>query len=166
MTQASTYHHTADRPEGGNNKHFCTQTGRLERLEHGQERLESAQMSLIADVSEIRQTIGNAPSIDGKPGTGVAGVVYRMANQIMLGTPRGALESLSADGPGEITKVQSREELMARVKIAEAAAGVKALRDKRVIEYKHAKLKVIGSVLIALVSGGGLFALLQSCVGG
>jgi hypothetical protein len=145
-------------PGGGNGKHFCTQNDRLERLEDGL-------LSLTADVSTIRQTIGTAPTLDGKPGTGMAAVIYRLANHITFGTPRGALESL-ADEPGEITSVQSRDELMARAKTAEAQLAAKARQSERASNYKLERLKVIGAVLVAALGGGGALAVIQHFVGG
>jgi hypothetical protein len=145
-------------PGGGNGKHFCTQNDRFERLEEGL-------LMLTADMSAVRQTIGTAPTLDGKPGTGMAAVIYRLANHITFGTPRGALESL-ADEPGEITSVQSRDELMVRVKAAEAQLATKARQSERASNYKTERLKVIGTVLAAALGGGGAWAVIQHFVGG
>lgn len=72
----------------GNKGHFCIQADRIQGLEE-------AVFSMLGDMSEMRQTIGKAPSMDGSPGEGMAGMIYKIANHVVFGGPRGALESLS-----------------------------------------------------------------------
>lgn len=92
---------------------------RLDRLEERMDRSEEAQGRILAEVSDVRLTLGRAPDpVSGTPGSGAVGIIYKIGNQLLTGTPRAAFDSFAAD-EGEVTKIQSRPQLVDRVRSAE-----------------------------------------------
>ena len=139
----------------GNGGVTCVMVDRIDALEQGQG-------AVLAEVSEVRRTIGVAPDpLKGTPGTGLVGVSYRVAAVVLRGEGA-AFASLHEDDEGEITRVQDRAELLGRAKAAEAALRERQRISDRVVEDRAAgraaQIKLAGmiaGVILALVSLAG-----------
>lgn len=93
---------------------------RIDSLEERMDLCEEAQGRILAEVSDVRLTLGRAPDpVSGTPGSGAVGIIYKIGNQILTGAPRTAFDSFASDGEGDVTKVQTRPELVDRAKAAE-----------------------------------------------
>lgn len=158
-------------PVKSNGKHFCTETGRLQKLatESTEQRAMLADLALrmksmsdaIADqgiaIISLSDRLGRQSPDPTKPelATGLIGAVTTLVNRQLkqeqeIGTVRATADSLAEKE--EITEIQSREELIARAKAAEAKAD-KADEDRRRMMIK---------IAIAVVSGGGAAGLLKT----
>lgn len=158
-------------PVKPNGNHFCTETGRLQKLttEQTEQRAMLADIILaqrsmsdaIADqgaaLISVSERLGKPSSDPTKPelATGLIGAVTTLVNRQLkqeqeIGTVRATADSLAEKE--EITEIQSREELIARAKAAEAKAD-KADEDRRRMMIK---------IAIAVVSGGGAAGLVKT----
>ena len=158
-------------PVKSNGKHFCTETGRLQKLvtESTEQRAMLADLALrmksmsdaIADqgiaIISLSDRLGRQSPDPTKPelATGLIGAVTTLVNRQLkqeqeIGTVREVADSLAEKE--EITEIQSRDELIARAKAAEAKAD-KADEDRRRMMIK---------IAIAVVSGGGAAGLVKT----
>jgi hypothetical protein len=141
--------------------------GKIGTLDTRVSSLEDGQTLILADTSRIMREIGHPPNLaTDDPGAGLAKVVYRMASVMLRGENAAAMPSIiTMDvGEGEITKVQNREDLVARAKSAESA--LRALKEDKAAERKAQTMarrdrnKFWIAVIIAVV--GSLAAILQA----
>jgi hypothetical protein len=115
--------------------------------------LEDGQTHLLGDIATIMKTIGKPPdplAADeaARRGSGLTGITYRMASVVLRGE----------DAPvedGEITRVQSREELVARAKAAEAALRD---RDRISIERRNTNIKMVSTIVGAVIAVTSILA--------
>lgn len=92
---------------------------RIESLEARADQSDEVDGRIMAELADIRLILGRAPDpLAGHEGTGMAGVIYRLANHMMTGTPRSPMESV-LDDESETTKVQGRSDLVKRSRSAE-----------------------------------------------
>lgn len=158
-------------PVKPNGKHFCTEAGRLQKLATEQ----TEQRAMLADIILAQCTMSDAIANQGaaliniserlgrqspdptKPelATGLIGAVTTLVNRQLkqeqeIGTVRATADSLVEKE--EITEIQSREELIARAKAAEAKAE-KADEDRR---------KMMVKIALAVLSGGGVAGLVKA----
>ncbi len=158
-------------PAKPNGKHFCSETGRLQKLTTEQ----TEQRAMLADIILRQRSMSDAIADQGtalislsdriglqspdptKPelATGLIGAVTTLVNRQLkqeqeLGTVRATADSLVEKE--EITEIQSREELIARAKAAEAKAE-KADEDRR---------KMMVKIALAVLSGGGVAGLVKA----
>ena len=158
-------------PVKSNGKHFCTETGRLQKLatESTEQRAMLADLALrmksmsdaIADqgiaIISLSDRLGRQSPDPTKPelATGLIGAVTTLVNRQLkqeqeIGTVREVADSLAEKE--EITEIQSRDELIARAKAAEAKAE-KADEDRR---------KMVMKIALAVLSGGGVAGLAKA----
>ena len=154
-------------PVKPNGKHFCTETGRLQKLTTEQ----TEQRAMLADIILAQRSMSDAIADQGtalinisdrlgrqspdptKPelATGLIGAVTTLVNRQLkqeqeIGTVRATADSLVEKE--EITEIQSRDELIARVRTAESKA-----EDQR---------KLLVRIAIAVLSGGGAAGLVKA----
>ena len=158
-------------PVKSNGKHFCTETGRLQKLstESTEQRAMLADLALrmksmsdaIADqgiaIISLSDRLGRQSPDPTKPelATGLIGAVTTLVNRQLkqeqeIGTVREVADSLAEKE--EITEIQSRDELIARAKAAEAKAE-KADEERR---------KMVMKIALAVLSGGGVAGLAKA----
>jgi hypothetical protein len=100
--------------------------------------LESSIGTIAMELSEIRTVLGRAPDpITGKVGSGAVGIIYKIANQMLLGEPRSAFESFVDEG--KIKQLESK-----------CATAEK--------EKRTARIQAIGAVIVAIVAALGAVA--------
>ena len=154
-------------PVKPNGKHFCSEAGRLQKLatEQTEQRAMLADMILaqrsmsdaIADqgaaLLSLSERIGKYSPDPTKPelATGLIGAVSTLVNRQLkqeceLGAVREKAESIAERE--EITGIQSRDELIARVRTAESKA-----EDQR---------KLLVRIALAVLSGGGVAGLVKA----
>jgi len=115
--------------------------------------LEDGQIRLSSDISTIMKTLGKPPDplaadVETRRGSGLIGITYRMASVVLRG------ENAPEDD-GVITKVQSREELVARAKAAEAALRD---RDRISIERRNSNIRMVSTIVGAVVAIASIIA--------
>jgi len=109
--------------------------------------LEDGQTRLLGDIATIMKTIGKPPDplaadAETRRGSGLTGITYRMASVVLRG-------EYAPEEDGEITKVQSREELIARAKAAEAALRD---RDRISIERRNSDVRMVSTIVGAIIA--------------
>lgn len=108
--------------QGGKN-HPCVMATRIENLEQND-------TVILNELTSIRETLGESPDITtNKAGSGMARTLYRVANAVIRNEmpsfhdidPTDVKETSQNDFESEITTIQSRADLVARARSAEAA---------------------------------------------
>ena len=127
---------------GGSTVFHCSMKERIEALETNDERI-------LKDITSIKQVLGSAPDpIAGTPGTGMSSLLFKIANAVVKDRQKlnsfpdadeiNSLSSRSVDfDEGEVTKVQNRNELLIRAKVAESD---KVAAEKALEAYKQAHI--------------------------
>ena len=120
------------------------------------EELHEEQQDERAAIIRLESTIGRAPDITrGDEGSGMARVVYQIANALIReGAIKPRAPSLPDWDESEITRSQSREDLLARTRRAE-------LSTQRSVARTHAA----AAVVVALAGGGVITAVVQWLLG-
>ena len=102
----------------GNGGVHCIRDDELHDLQRRQDSQDGINGQLLAELSEIRMTLGKAPDpVAGTPGYGHSLILYRLANHLLTGEWRAPMESLLDES--ETTKIQSRDDLVKRSRSAE-----------------------------------------------
>lgn len=132
---------------GGNGKDClpCPMEGRIRNLEDNDG-------VILREISHIRSTLGDPPDVTtGKPGSGLSRTLYQVANAVIRDRmpsspsidPAPTSDMLDYD-EGEVTKIQSRTELVSRARAAEAALAAhrEAVKVQETSKIEAGKLKV------------------------
>ena len=157
-------------PGGGNGSHFCSEKGTISRLSDDIAELKTMISHLIretkegredladvkADIAVLSAKVGESSADPTIPGSGLTGAVVRIANKqieqdrTINHSVRPRLDSLEIEG--EVTAIQSREDLLARVRVAESRNDKMAAKQ----------WSLFSKIVLGIVTGGSLAGLAKA----